>query len=166
MKQFLLFILTLFTLSTHAQTKPPTIVELVKLYKGGDTVAVNKYGKLLGYGYPTLGFPAIGNTYMYNHFIFVSKDTSRTKDYLIYTFGEHQPMFSNTLVSIEYGTNSQAIFDALIDELKDLGAIGEELKTANPGWIFYKYNGAYISTHINSAGNGHKYTISFSGNGW
>jgi hypothetical protein len=75
-------------------------------------------------------------------------------------------MFSNKLVSIEFGINQQAVFDALVDELKGLGAIGEELKSADPGWIFYKYNGAYISTHINSAGNGHKYTISFGGGGW
>jgi len=165
MKHFLLSVLSLFTLSTQAQTIPPKVAEMAKLYSTGDTIAVNKYGKLLGYGYPILGFPDIGNTYMYHHFIFSSEDTSRSKDYLIYTFGEHQPIFSNKLVSVEFGTNQQIIFDALVGELNSLGATGEVLKGADPGWIFYMYNEVRISTHINNSGNGHKYTISFGG-GW
>ncbi len=166
MKHFVLFFLLFITLDANAQTSVPKVAVLAKLYSAGDTAAVNTYGKSLGYNYPLIGFVDVGNTYMYDHFTFSSKDTSRTKDYFTYTWGEHQPMFGYKLVSIGYGTNSQAIFDTLVGELKTLGATQVEVKGADPGWNLYKYNSMHISTYQNNKGTGHKYTITFGVEGW
>jgi hypothetical protein len=157
MKHFVLSLLIVFTLSANAQA--PSVKRLVALFKGNDATALTTYADSHGYNAPSMSFD-IGNMCEYSLQTYTNKDTTN-KNQIVYSSGYHYEMNQGPLmVSISYYTSSKTEFDALIDEIKALGAKEFFYKDGDPYYHLYNYAGVNISTYQNNRGEGAKYRIS------
>lgn len=160
MKHFVLSLLIVFTLSANAQV--PSVKRLVTLHKSNNVTALTTYADLLGYNAPSMSFD-IGNMYEYSVQTYTNKDTTN-KSRIVYSSGYRYEMNQGPLiVSISYYTSSKAEFDAMVDEIKALGAEERFIKDGDPYYQQYTYAGLNISTYQNNRGDGPKYTINLFG---
>ncbi|UPT67218.1 MAG: hypothetical protein M0D57_00510 [Sphingobacteriales bacterium JAD_PAG50586_3] len=165
MKQLLLFIAIIATITCTAQTKPPTLAKLVQLYTDTNTDAINNYAHQLGFTGEPFGFSEVGNTYDYHHHTFSSKDTiAKLHTSLSYTWGQHGIHIPYSLINLSYGTNSQAEFDALVAEIRTMGATTEDYGKPLPGNYYFKYKNVTVSACTNLVNvSGVKYSITIGG---
>jgi len=140
------------------------MAKLIQLYTDTNTAAITDYAHQLGFKGEAFGINQVGNTYDYMVYTFASKDTTaKHHTYLSYTWGQHGIHIPYSLINISYGTNSQTEFDALVSELKNLGATEYFYKDGDPYYHLYHYAGLNISIYQNNRGNGAKYTITIGG---
>ncbi len=167
MKHFLLSLITLFALSAQAQTKPPTMAALVKLYNDTNMAAINDYAHLLGFTGEPFGFPMVGNTYDYQVYSFASKD-SVTNHYTSfgYTWGQHNIYNPFNLTQIAYGTMEEGVFNGLISEMKNMGAKEDTTPGTDSGAHMFEFNKLTISFFVITEINRPKYNVVVAGNGW
>lgn len=142
------------------------MAKLIKLYTDTNMAAINKYAHQLGFTGEPFGDNVVRNTYDYKHYIFTSNSASNKQHtYLSYNWAENTIYTAQKLTNISYGTNSQAEFDKLVNELKSLGAKEFFYKDADPYHHLYQYAGLNISTYQNNKGNVAKYNINIGGQG-
>lgn len=167
MKHFLLSLITLFTLSAQAQTKPPTMAKLIQLYVDSNMAAINDYAHLLGFKGEPFGFPMVGNTYDYQVFSFSSKDTTTGQHTNFgYIWGQHNIYIPYNLTQINYGTMEEGVFNGLISEIKNMGAKEDTKLSTDPGAHLFEFNGLSISFSIITKNNRPKYNVVLGGRGW
>ncbi len=167
MKHLLLSLITLFTLSAQAQTKPPTMAKLVQLYVDSNRTAINDYAHQLGFKGEPFGFPMVGNTYDYQIFSLTSKD-SFTEQYTSfgYILSQHNIYIPYNLTQINYGTSEERVFNGLISEMKNMGAKEDATPGTDPGAHMFEFNGLSISFFVIAEYNRPKYNVVIGGNGW
>ena len=141
---------------------------LVKLYNDSNMAAINDYAHQLGFKGEPFGINNVGNTYDYMHYSFAEKDTTtKQQTYFSYTWGQHGIHIPYSIINLSYGTNSQAEFDALVNELKALYFIIEEAKNdVLPDEHIYYYKGIYIVTRLSMVPNIAKYSITIGRRNW
>lgn len=168
MKQLLLFIAIIATITCTAQTKPPTLAKLVQLYVDTNMSAINNYAHQLGFKGEPFAFNNVGNTYDYMHYSFAEKDTTtKQHTYLGYVWGQHGIHIPYSLVNLSYGTNSQAEFDTMVAEIRTMGATTEDYGKPLPGNYYFKYKNVTVSacTNIVNASSV-KYSFTIGGSYW
>lgn len=140
---------------------------LVKLYTDAKTPAITDYAHQLGYTGEAFGISQVGNTYDYMVYTFALKDTATNQHtYFSYTWGQHAPHIPYSLTNISYGTNSQTEFDALVAEIRTMGATIADYGKSLPGNYYFSYENVAINACTNNVNaNGVKYTISIGGGG-
>jgi hypothetical protein len=166
MKHILLSLITLFALSAQAQTQPPTMVKLIKLYTNTNMAAINDYAHLLGFKGEPFVYNVVRNTCDYEQYTFTAKNVSNKHTYLSYNWYENTICTTQNLAQIAYGTMEEGVFNGLISEMKNMGAKEDTTPGTDPGAHLFEFNRLTISFFVITEINRPKYNVVVAGNGW
>ncbi len=166
MRYLLLLIFALFTIKASAQTQPPTMAKLIKLYTNTNRLAINKYAHELGFTGEPFVYNVVRNTCDYEQYTFSAKNVSNKHTYLSYNWYENTICTTQNLAQISYGTKEEGVFKGLISEMKNMGAKEDITPGTDPGSHLFNFKGLSISFFTITEYNSPKYNVVIAGNGW